>query len=181
MTAVARVAVASSILLALIGIGAVIGGIGYGVIEEDGLIGPGFLPTMAGGLVAIFAIGDVVGRLRAKPSMSEAELILGAEADAVLEEEVAAESDIDIFGRTQKQRTRMLVAVLAILIATLLLVPLLGFIVSFGLMLLSIAIFVEKRKWLPALAVTAAALAVTYLIFVVLLRVPLPQGLIGII
>jgi hypothetical protein len=181
MTAVARVAVASSILLALIGIGAVIGGIGYGVIEEDGLIGPGFLPTMAGGLVAIFAIGDVVGRLRAKPTMSEAELILGAEADAVLEEEVAAESDIDIFGRTQKQRSRMLVAVLAILVATLLLVPLLGFIISFALMLLSIAVFVEKRKWLPALAVTAAALAVTYLIFVVLLRVPLPQGLIGII
>ena len=181
MTAVARVAVASSIVLALLGIGAVIGGIGYGVIEEDGLIGPGFLPTMAGGLVAIFAIGDIVGRLRAKPSMSEAELILGAEADAVLEEEVAAESDIDIFGRTQKQRSRMLVAVLVILVATLLLVPLLGFIISFALMLLSIAIFVEKRKWLPALAVTAAALAVTYLIFVVLLRVPLPQGLIGII
>ena len=181
MTAVARVAVASSIVLALLGIGAVIGGIGYGVIEEDGLIGPGFLPTMAGGLVAIFAIGDIVGRLRAKPTMSEAELILGAEADAVLEEEVAAESDIDIFGRTQKQRSRMLVAVLVILVATLLLVPLLGFIISFALMLLSIAIFVEKRKWLPALAVTAAALAVTYLIFVVLLRVPLPQGLIGII
>jgi len=181
MTAVARVAVVSSVVLALIGIGAVIGGIGYGVIEEDGLIGPGFLPTMAGGLVAVFAIGDVIGRLRAKPTMSEAELILGAEADAVLEEEVAAESDIDIFGRTQKQRSRMLVAVLGILVATLLLVPLLGFIISFALMLLSIAIFVEKRKWLPALAVTAAALAVTYLIFVVLLRVPLPQGLIGII
>jgi hypothetical protein len=181
MTAVARVAIATSVILALLGIGAVIGGISYGVIEEDGLIGPGFLPTMAGGLVAIFAIGDIVSRLRAKPTMSEAELILGAEADAVLEEEVAAESDIDIFGRTQKQRSRMLVAVLLILIVTLLLVPLLGFIISFGLMLLSIAVFVEKRKWLPALAVTAAALAVTYLIFVVLLRVPLPQGLIGII
>ena len=181
MTAVARVAIASSVILALLGIGAVIGGLSYGVIEEDGLIGPGFLPTMAGALVAIFAIGDVIGRLRAKPVMSEAELILGAEADAVLEEEVAAESDIDIFGRTQKQRSRMLVAVLLILIVTLLLVPLLGFIISFALMLLSIAVFVEKRKWLPALAVTAAALAVIYLIFVVLLRVPLPQGLIGFI
>lgn len=181
MTVAARVGIAFSIVLALLGIGAVIGGIGYGVIEEDGLIGPGFLPTLAGGLVAIFAIGDVVGRLRARPSMSEAELILGPEAGEVIAEEVAAESDIDIFGRTQKQRSRMLVAVLAILVATLLLVPLLGFIISFALMLLAIAILVEKRKWLPALAVTTSALVVTYLIFVVLLRVPLPQGLIGII
>ncbi|GAB2467634.1 hypothetical protein HD599_000439 [Conyzicola lurida] len=181
MTAVSRVAIGTSVLLALIGIGAVIGGLGYGVIEEDGLIGPGFLPTLAGGLVAVFAIGDVIGRLRAKPTLSEAEIILGADAGEVLAEEKAAESDIDIFGRDQKQRTRMLVAVLAILIVTLLLVPVLGFIISFALMLLAIAIFVEKRKWLPALAVTAAALAVTYLIFVVLLRVPLPQGLIGII
>jgi len=176
MTAVSRVAIGSSIVLAIVGIAAVIGGLGYGAFQEDGLIGPGFLPVLAGGLVAVFAVGDVIGRLRAKPKMSEAELLLGPDAGDVIADEVAAESDIDIFGRDQKQRTRMLVAVLAILIVTLVLVPILGFLVSFALMLLAIAIFVEKRKWLPAVGVTAGAIAVTYLIFVVLLRVPLPQG-----
>jgi putative tricarboxylic transport membrane protein len=181
MTAVARAGILSSAVLAVIGIAAVVGGLGYGVVQEDGLIGPGFLPTMAGGLVAVFAIGDVIGRLRPRTTISQTELILGADAQETLAEEAAAESDIDIFGRDQKQRTRMLVVVMGILIATLLLVQVLGFLISFALMLIAIAVFVEKRRWVPALVVTAAAIAVTYALFVVLLRVPLPQGLIGII
>ena len=39
---------------------------------------------------------------------------------------------------------------------------------------------VERRKLLPSILVAVIALGVAYLVFGVLLRVPLPQGLLGI-
>jgi hypothetical protein len=173
--------IAFTAVLAAVGIAAVIGGVGYGAVGEDGRIGPGFLPVLAGGLVAFFAVIDIVGRTRNKRN-SHAVLPIDTETIDAIEFEAAIEeeTDVDIFGRTQKQRNRMLLIVVGILIASLLLVNLIGFLLAFGLMLFVIAVFVEKRKVLSSLLVTAVSLATAYLIFGVLLRVPLPQGLLGI-
>jgi putative tricarboxylic transport membrane protein len=173
--------IAFTAVLATVAIAAVVGGLGYGAFGEDGRIGPGFLPVLAGGLVAFFAVIDIVSRLR-DARASHAELPIDTETIDALEFEAAIDedTDVDIFGRTQKQRNRMLVIVVGILIACLLLVNLVGFLLAFGLMLFVIAVFVEKRKVLSSLLVTAASLAAAYLIFGVFLRVPLPQGLLGI-
>jgi putative tricarboxylic transport membrane protein len=194
----------ASAVLAVLGVGAVLGGLGYGVTVEDGEIGPGFLPVMAGGLVAVFAILDLVGRLRRRSDLpTQAELILNTVDDDFDDEDLrnsvhpvndpgAASTStqsintvkrdaVDIFGRTQKQRNKMLAVVIGLVILTLLAVQVVGFLIAFVLLLFVVAVFVERRSLLPSALVALAAGAVTYGIFVVLLRVPLPQGFLGII
>jgi putative tricarboxylic transport membrane protein len=172
---------AASIVLALIGIAAVLGGVGYGMFVDGGEVGPGFLPVFAGALVALFAAIDVAGRLRRRRPHDAIHEVVAPEVDEELRADLAAaeQTDLDIFGRTQRQRTRMLAIVVGILVATLLLVQVLGFIPAFGLMLFVVAVFVERRKWLPSLAVTLITCAVVYLLFVTFLRVPLPEGVFG--
>ena len=178
-----RAGIAWDAVLGAIGLYAVVSGIGYQVLQENGEIGPGFLPTLSGGLVAMFAAIDLANKFRRRPRhdvFDDDAALIGDTAAITLREETEL-PDIDIFGRTQRQRNRMLLAVLGIIIATVALVPLIGFLISFGLMLIACAVAVERRNWLPSLIVTMVALGATYLIFVVVLRVPLPQGLLGLI
>jgi hypothetical protein len=88
--------------------------------------------------------------------------------------------DVDIFGRTPKERGRQLVTVFAALVVACLLVPLLGFLVSFFLLSVFISAIVERRKWIPSLIASFLAIAAVYGVFVGFLGVPLPTGLIGI-
>lgn len=203
MTAAQRGGLAASVVLAVVGVAAVLGGLGYGVTVEGGEIGPGFLPTMAGGLVALFAVLDAVGRLRRRRDLpSQAELITattsrpedgvaladpadpGAATTSTQSIHSPLDADaeeVDIFGRTQRQRNRMLAIVLGLVVATLVMVQVVGFLLAFVLLLFVIAVFVERRRVLPSAVVAVAAGAVTYGIFVLLLRVPLPTGLLGLI
>lgn len=169
----------ASLIIALIGIAAVIGGFGYGFIE-DGRIAAGFLPVLVGGAMALFALLDVVGSVRSREK--ESTLLETAQVEAVetLEPVSEPESDLDIYGRTGKQRDRMLLMVIGIILATVLLVPILGFLVAFALMLIVIAVVVERRRLLPSVLVSTVALAAAYGIFVLFLRVPLPTGILGI-
>jgi hypothetical protein len=174
-------------LIAVLGASAVAGGLGYGALLEEGRIGPGFLPILAGATVAVCAVLDLVSRVRKLRTAPAAAGVPGHPADdtstavprADGEVTAAPESDVDIFGRTQKQRNWMLVVVIAMTIATLVLVPFLGFLLSFGLLLIAVSVLVEKRKLLPSVLVTVVALAVAYGIFAVVLRVPLPVGPFG--
>lgn len=194
----------ASAVLAVIGVAAVLGGLGYGVTVEDGEIGPGFLPVLSGGLVAIFGVLDLIGRVRRRSDLpTQAELILDTVDDEFEDDDIrdtvhpandpgAASTStqsintlkrdaVDIFGRTQTQRNRMLAIVIGLTILTLLAVQVVGFLIAFVLLLFVIAVFVERRSLLPSALVALAAGGVTYGIFVVLLRVPLPQGFLGII
>lgn len=169
----------ASLIIALIGIAAVIGGFGYGFIE-DGRIAAGFLPVLVGGAMALFALLDVVGSVRSREK--ESTLLETAQVEAIetLEPASAPATDLDIYGRTGKQRDRMLLMVIGIILATVLLVPVLGFLVAFALMLIVIAVVVERRRLLPSVLVSTVALAAAYGIFVLFLRVPLPTGILGI-
>lgn len=178
--------VPNAVIMAL-GLAAAAMGAGYGVLDDDGRIGPGFLPTVAGALMAFFAAVNVVTSGR-KPT---------ATLDSVVEDQIpgidhgevppvpgmdgnADSGDLDIYGRTQRLRDRMLWTVIGIVLATVVLVPLLGFMLAFAAMLLVIAVVVERRKFLPSVMVTVLTLAATYAIFVLFLGVPLPQGILGI-
>jgi putative tricarboxylic transport membrane protein len=194
----------ASAVLTVLGVAAVLGGLGYGVTVEDGEIGPGFLPVLSGALVAVFGLLDVIGRVRRRSDLpTQAELILDTVDDEFVDDDIlntvhpsndpgAASTStqsintvrrdaVDIFGRTQTQRNRMLAVVIGLTILTLLAVQVVGFLISFVLLLFVIAVFVERRSLLPSALVALAAGGVTYGIFVVLLRVPLPQGFLGLI
>jgi hypothetical protein len=88
--------------------------------------------------------------------------------------------DIDIFGRTPQQRARQLLIVFVALVVAVLLVPVLGFLVSFFVLSLFISAVVERRRWIPSVIVSFLAVAAVYGLFVGFLEVPLPTGLLGI-
>ena len=90
-------------------------------------------------------------------------------------------ADIDALGRSQRQRNRMLLVVGGMLLGALLLVPVLGLLISLGVLMLTIAIVVERRPIISSVIVSVVAVGIVHLIFGVLLNVPLPTGLIGLI
>jgi hypothetical protein len=59
------------------------------------------------------------------------------------------------------------------------LVPLLGMVVAFGLLVLVISTWLEHRRLLPALLLSATASVTMHVVFAVVLQVPLPSGVFG--
>lgn len=76
----------------------------------------------------------------------------------------------------QRSKTLLLITLLLFYVLTL---NSLGFLLAISIfMILSIRIF-GYRRWLPSLGITIAIVAISYLSFVVWLKVPLPQGILG--
>lgn len=203
----ARLGVLVLVALGVIGAVAAIIAVGYDVLGDDGRMGAGFLPFVVGIVVAVAAVLEIVRVLRrgAPPATArelvaddvmatagEASALAGAEGagshgagpegtgpEGAGPDDGGAADDRDIFGRTPRQRLRMLAIVIGLLIVALALVQVIGFLPAFGALLVAISFLVERRKLLPTLLISAAAIAATYALFVVLLRVPLPLGLFG--
>lgn len=176
-------------LLALLGLVAVIMGFGYGFIGENDQIGPGFMPVLTGGFILLASLAEI-GRLYLAPK-GQSTAGLGGVAEELSAEAAAAQSmahaeageeeERDTFGRTAKQRSRTIPLIFVILLAAILLSQLIGMLLSLGLMMFTIVLFVEKKPLIPSLLTSAAVLIAAYLIFVQMLGVPLPQGLLGIL
>ena len=200
-------------LLAAHGRGAFVMALDYGLFKDESRVGPGLVPAVVGGLIAIVAGWELIATLRGhrtKHDQGLAEIVAVAVPDAsqggASSESTAlggapsghetsmspddgpvdiggagpGPDDIDIFGRTPKERGRQLVMVSAALLVACVLVPVLGFLLSFFLMSMFISIVVERRGWLPSLVASSLAIAAVYGVFVGFLGVPLPTGLIGI-
>lgn len=88
--------------------------------------------------------------------------------------------DVDIFGRSARTRSRQLAVVFSALVVAVLLIPVLGFLLSFLLLSVFISTAVERRPWVPSLVISFAAALVVYAVFVLFLDVPLPTGMTGI-
>jgi hypothetical protein len=137
---------------------------GFGILLDGGRVGPGLLPMVLGLLLLLLAGVQLLVRLR--------RLRAGGEA-------APAGGGTDVFGRTDAQRVRQLWQVVIALPVTVLLVPLLGFLPAFGLLVLFVSAVVERRPPLVALLVAAIAVAAGYGVFEEFLDVPLPTGLLG--
>ncbi|MFC7099981.1 tripartite tricarboxylate transporter TctB family protein [Nonomuraea rubra] len=126
---------------------------GYGVTKDGGEIGPGFLPLVSGVALALLSAACLLQSVRRQAAERE-------EADP--------------------GRVRTLWTVFGLLLVALLLVPLTGFLVAFGLLVFAVSAFVEKQPLVPAAGIAAAATLVIYAVFVLFLAVLLPGGLLGI-
>ena len=154
---------------------------GYGLRNEDGSIGPGLLPLVIGACMVALAGLELVRRA-AGTRTPHRDLL----ADVAGEESAADDADAadtgggtDIFGRTEPERVRQLWTVVAAMLGAIVLVPLCGFLLSFGALVLFISVWVERRPWVTAIVVTAVSVAVVHVVFVLLLGVPLPGGALG--
>ena len=77
---------------------------------------------------------------------------------------------------THRSKTSLLIALLLFYVITL---NSLGFLLAISIfMILSIRIF-GYHRWLPSLGITIAIVAISYISFVVWLKVPLPAGILG--
>ena len=151
-------------LLVALGVAFAVGGTGYGVFAEGTRIGPGFMPFVAGVLLVVFGvmIGVEAAMHRGRaPSHTTQNM---QEGDVEGDEEGSARTVAVAFG---------------LMLVTVLLIPVLGFLLSFGLLILALVTFVEREGWLRGILLSVSAIVVTWLTFVVLLEIPLPPGLLG--
>ncbi len=150
---------------------------GYGILGEEGRVGPGLLPMVTGLLLLLLSAGQLVIRLRRHRQFRRT----ARSSEPVRREGRSSDPDsgVDVLGRTEAQRVRQLWIVVVATPVAVLLVPLLGFLPALGLLVLFVAAVVERRPPLAALAVTAVAIAAGYGVFAEFLDVPLPDGAVG--
>ena len=180
-------------LLTALGLYAFVVGLSYGLFNEGMRVGPGLVPTVVGAGIALIAGWELVATLRGRRASHThgiAEVAASLTPDDPLDEATAGggtatpagdlDDDVDIFGRTARTRSRQLWTVFVALVVAVLLVPLLGFLVSFFVLSLFISGVVERRPWVPSAVISLCAVLLVYAVFVLFLSVPLPTGLIGI-
>ena len=151
-------------LLATLGVAFATGGTGYGVFGEGSRIGPGFMPFVAGVLLVVFGVMIGVEALLRRGRVPSRPLQNTQEGDAEVEEEESGRTVVVAFG---------------LMLVTVLLIPVLGFLLSFGLLILALVTFVEREGWVRGILLSVGAITVTWLTFVVLLEIPLPPGILG--
>lgn len=157
-----------AILVALValGVAAAVGGVGYEVFGKGGRIAPGFMPTVGGLALAGFGTWAAV------------EAVLKRRREPATTPPSTAETDAE--GQQDRPRNERRVAlVFGMTVAAAALTVVTGFLLAFGLLVLSLLWFVEKeRPWL-AIVVSVVAVVLCWLLFAQLFQVPLPDGLIG--
>ena len=186
-------------LLTAIGLLALVTAIGYGLFKDGNRVGPGLVPAVVGAGIVLIAgwelawtlrgrrddhthgLAEVAASATAPPAATAGAAVAGAAAGGGSATPGAADDDdVDIFGRTARTRTRQLWTVFAALVVAVLLIPVLGFLGSFLLLSVFISAVVERRAWLPSIAISLAAVVVVWAVFALFLGVPLPDGVIGI-
>jgi hypothetical protein len=182
-------AVAFGLLAAVGGYAFITAWFDYDLFNEGNRVGPGLVPAVVGGLIALISgvllVLTLTGR-RARHDHGLAEVAQSVAADVPPEtadpgaDADAGDDDVDIFGRTAAQRMRQLQMVTVALVAALFLVSLVGLLGALGLFSLFVSVVVERRPWLPSVLITAASVLVVYGVFAVFLEVPLPTGSLGI-
>jgi putative tricarboxylic transport membrane protein len=163
--------VVALLVVAAIGVGVAVVAPSYGLDVDGERIGPGFLPLTAGIGLTVLSLVQLAAHLRATASARRAR---GGRDAPVVDQH--GEESTDVLGRTGARRKRNMRLVTVAVVLTVLLIPVIGFLESFALLLLFVSIFVERRPVVPAVAISVIAVAVVYLIFVVGLNVRLPMG-----
>ncbi len=133
----------------------------YNVMGQGGRIGPGFMPFSAGLLLILFGAMVAVGALLGGRGTEDG-------ADAVDDEA----------GEPSSPGSRYTVAgVFGLTLVAILLIPVLGFLVSFGLLIFVLVKFVEGKSLLLAAGAGVGGVIFAWFVFVLFLQIPLPGGL----
>ena len=147
--------VTSSVFWALVGILFCIGGVHYG-LRRSGIPGPGFLPVVTGLILIVLSLILLISRfLRQRDEASSAEKRMPS-------------------GEALK---RILKALGALCLYTLILERL-GFAMTTFLFMV-VLLRLEPRRWTFIIPAALGATAFFFFLFKVLLRVPLPPGILG--
>lgn len=171
-------------LVGIVGAVALVIGLGYGFLEDDGQVGAGFLPVVTGSFILVASLAELARMYFAEPAsrglMSLTETA-EQEAKAAIADHKEQAGNLDNFGRTAHERNLAIIKVFGLLLGALVLIPVIGLLLSLTTMVLAIVLWVERKPLVPAVLSTAGVLGLAYLIFIELLGVPAPQGMLGLI
>lgn len=184
--------VVGTAILGVVGGVAAVMGFQYGITGENGQVGPGMLPLLTGTFIFLASAAEIFrlyfarvgtsgGRIMSAVEDIEARAAksIGAVDDS--DSDDAADGDLDTFGRTEKQRNRTPFYIFFTFGVALLLIPVLGLIVSLAAAILFLLLVIERQKWWTSAATTIGAAAFVYVVFGLVLSVPMPSGMLGLI
>lgn len=195
-----RGALAMRIVLLVLGAAVITASFQYGLFDDKGHVGAGFMPFVAGLVMTLASVWDIVksrhadgqsgvqgeaeeteqGALSAAGSGSNptvgSDEAVGDDADA-LHEEIRAELE----GEEQQAGWKAVLSVFGVLIGVVVLSSVIGLLLTLSLMVFVLLLFVEKKPWWAALIGFVLAFAFGYLVFGQLLGVSLPKGLLGLV
>ena len=145
----------------------------YTILREDGTVGGGFLPLLVGVVLAgLGAVQFVAAWLRVRVIAQDSQGLVRR-----ARERSAADAVPDMFGRTARQRLHQLGLVITATVAAVALTTLVGLLVALGLLSVFISAVVERRSWYASVLISTASVGLVFVVFVLLLDIPLPRGL----
>lgn len=179
-------------ILGIVGAGAAVVGFGYGLTAEGGQVGPGMLPFLTGAFIFLASTAEIFrlffarvgtsgGRIMSAVEDIEAQAAESIDAVADSRSELGNGDDLDTFGRTEKQRNRAPFYIFITFGVALALIPIAGLIISLAAAILFLLLVVEKQKWWTSAATTIGTAVFVYIVFGLVLSVPLPTGMLGLI
>lgn len=177
-------------ILGIVGAVAAIMGLGYGLIVEGGQVGPGMLPFFTGAFIFLASVAEIFRLFFARVGTSGGRIMSAVEdIEATAAESIDAAADavsadgeaVDTFGRTERQRNRAPFVIFLTFGIALALVPVLGLIIALSGAILFLLLVVEKQKWWVSALATIGAAVFVYIVFGLVLSVPLPTGMLGLV
>ena len=160
--------------LALAGIVGVVEGLGYGFLREDGIIGPGFLPIIAGAVLTALSIVNFVQAGRPRELDAEELAVLALQQQA---SEEAATAPVLTETGEGSERSAVIVYIgtgLALVAA-----QWIGLTLALSILVLLILLFIEKMGVVKSVTATVIIGFGTWLVFDHFLQVPIGFGLLG--
>jgi Tripartite tricarboxylate transporter TctB family len=158
-----RPVLVSRIALTAVGAAFFLGSFVYDWSGSDGSIGSAALPRTAGLLLVLVGLGLIAQELR---------------EGAAMDDDVVGIATQPGDEHADPARTRRkLVVVFAAMVVAALLIPITGLLLTLSLLTLFLCAVVERQPLLRSVAVAVGVGAIGHLLFVELLRVPLPLGL----
>lgn len=171
-------ALAFRLVILGIGIYVIVSGWNYGLSETNGEVGAGLMPFVAGCVIVLASIWDLIRSNITKPAP---ETDSEDDESVQLMEQYAAEETPAEGERTERQRQLAVVYVFLAMLGAIILTRVIGLLFSVTLMVFVLVVFVERRKWWQGLLAAILTFLFGYVVFSVLLQVPLPTGMLDLV
>ncbi len=156
----------------VVGLTVLISGVNYGLRTEEGLVGPGLMPFAAGLVTTIATLAEAANAWRKRRQTASEAGEVNAIEDA---------DEVDHLGRTSAQRNRAVLWVFLVILGAVLMSHVIGLLLSLSLMVVILISVVERKPWWSGVAGGIATFLFGYGVFGVVLNVPLPTGMLGLI
>lgn len=138
----------------------------YDFYRYEDQVGPGFLPRVVGAIVLLLGVALIVQEVRVGSVL---------EGDSGSDEHAGGEEGEQTSAMSVKSLVKLL-TVFGLIIVAALLVPVLGLVPPLVLLVVALTIFVERMPIVPSLCISVGAAVIAYVLFVLVLQVPVPMG-----